>query len=292
MQAILLRRIVQPPGRPSLGPPAIDTVNSSDPTIAASATREIVVTTSAYGADLVRARGQAAFAPIAAAGGACGLEIRRELLTEREFAALPALGEAIRAAGLFAVYSAPVELVAADGALNKAAVQQVFEEAAALTPLRFIKLPLGHFKNVPDGWSSFLAAAPGRVVIENDQTTHGGTVAPLHEFFTAARENELPIGMTFDIGNWSWVGAGEEAAVAAESLAPFVEYIHLKTAARSADGKGLVAVPVADEDPEWKALVARFRPGLPLGIEFPLAGDDLAAVTRTHVRRLESVAAS
>ena len=246
------------------------------------------MTTSAYGADLVRARGQAAFAPIAAAGGASGLEIRRELLLEREFATLPELGAAIRAAGLFAVYSAPVEVFDADGGLNKAAVQKVFDEAAALTPLRFIKLPLGHFERVPDGLSNFLAAAPGRVVIENDQTTHGGTLRPLRNFFDAARSDELPIGMTFDIGNWAWVGADEDVAVAAESLAPFVEYIHLKMAA-SADGSGLAAVPVADDDPSWKALVARFRPGLPLGIEFPLVGDDLAAVTRHHVHRLETV---
>jgi hypothetical protein len=250
-----------------------------------SSAREIVVTTSAYGAALVRERGQAFFAPIAASGGASGLEIRRELLLDREFRALPKLGASVRGAGLFSVYSAPVELFAESGGINAAEVRQALDEAAALAP-RMIKLPLGHFRGaLPPELATLLAGAPSRVVIENDQTTHGGTLEPLRDFFAAVERAGLPVGMTFDVGNWSWVGSGGDAAAAAEILAPFVEYIHLKTAQKQGDA--LVAVPVADDDPGWQRIVARFRPGLPLGIEFPLTGEDLSGVTRQHVERLQ-----
>ena len=57
---------------------------------------EIAITTSAFGADGVRAQGQAAWLDLIAAAGASHVEIRAELFTEApDFAAL---GAAIRAA--------------------------------------------------------------------------------------------------------------------------------------------------------------------------------------------------
>ena len=48
----------------------------------------------------------------------------------------------------------------------------------------------------------------------------------LQEFFQAADGAGLDLGMTFDMGNWHWVG--ECPLRAAEALASRVRYVHCK----------------------------------------------------------------
>lgn len=75
--------------------------------------RKIMVVTAAYGADQVRqAGGQRAMLPVIAGAGADGVEIRRELFSNDELMALPALGESIELLGLLACYSAPAPVYA------------------------------------------------------------------------------------------------------------------------------------------------------------------------------------
>ncbi|MBV9659366.1 MAG: sugar phosphate isomerase/epimerase [Verrucomicrobia bacterium] len=248
--------------------------------------RSVVVATPAIGAALVRERGQADFVPIVAGAGADGIEIRRELLVEtRDLPRLPALGDAIKTHGLFAVYSAPIELFAANRELNLAEVERVFAEAAQLHA-HLVKLPLGHFGGGLEALHTFLKrhADAGRLLVENDQTAYGGTLAPVRAFFSACRDAGLAVGMTFDVGNWTWTG--ENAQTAASALAPFVEYVHLKTGQRAGDA--WVAVPVADDDPNWRQVLAVFAPDLPLGIEYPITGDNLTDATRAQVSRLKA----
>ena len=95
----------------------------------------------------------------------------------------------------------------------------------------------------------------------------------------------LPTGFTFDIGNWRWTGTDPVAAMAA--LAPYVTYVHTKAVAAAQDGGRPAAVPLdAAPDAPWRALVDAFPRDLPRAIEFPLAGEDLLAVTRYYVALL------
>ncbi len=248
------------------------------------ASKPVTVTTSAYGADLVRERGQAYFVPLVARAGAAGIEIRQELFTAAP--PLESLRDAIAEQGLFAIHSAPLELWRPDGGLAIESLQRARTEAAALGA-RFLKVALGHFD---DGCPvselvDLLAGSATRLLIENDQTAHGGRIAPLAAFFTACAVVNLPVGMTFDIGNWRWTGT--DPSVAAELLAPSVEYVHCKGVIE--DSGKLKAVPLTDADPAWRALFARFPPNVPRAIEFPLVGDDLEAVTRQYVAMLASV---
>lgn len=247
--------------------------------------KPVVVVTSAYGADRVRAQGQAYFVPIVARAGATGIEIRQELLTSLD-PPLANLRETIAEQGLFSIYSIPLELWHADGTLAEEALRQAQADAMTLGA-HFLKVALGHFhESCPISKLAALLSDSGpRLLIENDQTLQGGYIDPLTSFFLAVSTAGLPVGMTFDIGNWLWTKTNPHAAL--QVLAPYVEYVHCKGVAE--DSGRLKAVPLTDSDPNWRALFTRFPPNVPRAIEFPLVGDDLEAVTRQYIAMLATV---
>ena len=92
----------------------------------------------------------------------------------------------------------------------------------------------------------------------------------------------LPVTLTFDMGNWLWVGDSPEEA--ARHLAPAVSYIHVKAAVPHKDNFRAVAPDRADA--RWLDLLGQLPADVPRGIEFPLEGADLTAVTRHYVNLL------
>ncbi|MBW7984229.1 sugar phosphate isomerase/epimerase family protein [Enterobacillus tribolii] len=247
--------------------------------------QEIVVVTAAYGWDTVkRLGGQAALLPVIAASGADGVEIRRELMDEQDLAALPALARQIEALNLFAVYSVPEGLFDEAGNLN-AHLAARLEEAAQLKA-RVIKFSLGHYRPGFNftGLSARLAQSPVQLVVENDQTPDCGILSPLNAFFAAVNDCHCPIRMTFDMANWHWVG--QDAVQAAQTLGDTVGYIHVKAACRN--DKGWCAVELDNSDGSWKPLLEMLPGNVMRGIEFPLQGDDLTAVTRHYVNLLRA----
>ncbi|HDR1957296.1 TPA: sugar phosphate isomerase/epimerase [Enterobacter hormaechei] len=244
--------------------------------------RKIMVVTAAYGADQVRqAGGQRAMLPVIAGAGADGVEIRRELFNSDELMALPALGESIELLGLLACYSAPAPLFMPDGALNPD-LPRYLSEASALNAL-WLKVSLGHFsdKQPPEALRALLDESGMTLVVENDQTDCG-QLAPMQRFKAACRVMALPVTLTFDMGNWLWVGDSPEEA--ARQLAPAVSYIHVKAAVPHKAQFRAVAPDQADS--LWRDLLNQLPADAPRGIEFPLEGTDLTAVTRHYVNLL------
>ena len=244
----------------------------------------VLVAASAYGASRVRQLGQSHFIDVVADAGGAGIEIRRELFTS-DWPDLARMGAAVAARGLYCVYSTPIELWDADGLLRHALLQQMLDEAACLGA-RYLKVSLGHYPAAPDlpALKARLAAAPVALLVENDQTAHGGKLAAMARFLAAAGEAGLPVGLTFAIGNWRWVG--EDAQQAARLLAPYVRYVHCK--AVQDDGGRLSACAVSAADPVWRAVFAHFAPGVQRAIEFPLEGADLVAETGRYIQMLEA----
>jgi len=241
--------------------------------------RKIMVVTAAYGHDTVRtAGGQIALLPIIAKAGADGVEIRRELFTPAELQALPELASAIESAGLLTCYSAPEPLFMSDGALNPQ-LPALLQEAKTLHAL-WLKVSLGHFSDTKlfNTLRDWLESSGMKLVVENDQTTCG-RLPPMQRFNAASHTQKLPISLTFDMGNWLWVGDSPEAA--AQQLAPSVGYIHVKAAATHRDSYR--AIPPDEADPRWLELLNTLPIDVPRGIEFPLEGADLTAVTRRYV---------
>ncbi|MFJ2975834.1 sugar phosphate isomerase/epimerase family protein [Kluyvera sp. NPDC087067] len=241
--------------------------------------RKIMVVTAAYGHDVVRhAGGQIALLPIIAGAKADGVEIRREMFTPAELETLPDLASAIESAGLLACYSAPEPLFMPDGTLNPQ-LPALLEEAKTLRAL-WLKVSLGHYSDTRPFTllRDWLDSSGMKLVVENDQTDCG-RLPPMQRFNAACHTQKLPISLTFDMGNWLWVGDSPEAA--AQQLAPSVGYIHVKAATSHRDSYR--AIPPDEAEPRWLALLNALPADVPRGIEFPLEGADLTTVTRRYV---------
>lgn len=102
------------------------------------------------------------------------------------------------------------------------------------------------------------------LVVENDQTACG-RLKPMQRFNEACQTQNLPISLTFDMGNWLWVGDSPEQA--AQKLASTVGYIHVKAAVAHRDSYR--AVPPDAADPRWLTLLKTLPGDVPRGIEFP-----------------------
>jgi len=251
-------------------------------------TPPILISLSSFGAAEVRRHGQRWFAQLAEQAGADGIEVRGELLADTD-AELPALADL--AARQQRVYSSPEGLWTGAGEFDLNALERGLHATTLLAAPR-LKMSIG-------GWSlralesltalrERLADTAIELVIENDQTASAGTLRALTRFFDAARSKGLALGMTFDIGNWHWTG--ECPLQAATALAPHVRYVHCKGVQRQP--QRWVAVPIADSAAPWRGVLSALPRGLPWAIEYPLAGDDLIAVTRHEVEQLRGIAGS
>ncbi len=245
----------------------------------------ILISLAAFGADAVRRHGQRHFAELARAAGADGVEVRGELLSGED-GELPAL----RATGAVRVYSSPEGLWDAGGALDTGALQRAFDRAEGLGAAR-CKLSIGGYRA---GSAASLAELRDRLagsavelVVENDQTPAAGTLGALRRFFAAADAAGLVLPMTFDLGNWHWLG--ECPLQAAAAFGPRVGYVHAKGVQRRPDT--WIAVPLEDSAAPWRAVLRALPADVPWAIEYPLAGDDLAAVVRRETDVLRAAAA-
>ncbi|WP_223569956.1 AP endonuclease [Pseudomonas sp. BF-R-26] len=236
----------------------------------------VSISLSSYGADLVRQRGQGSFVEILAAAHATHIEWREELLT---------LEDATQSRGLESVYSSPMELwLAGQSAPNPELLSTL--KRAEVFGARWLKVSLGYFTDNNDlqTLALQLQQSPVKLLVENDQTLHGGRIEPFQRFFADVEQHNLPIKMTFDIGNWQW--QDQSAASAARLLGRHVGYVHCKAVARRADGK-LVAVPPAASDLHlWGQLLRHMDHGVMRAAEYPLQGDDLVQLTTEHVTAL------
>ncbi|MFJ7109756.1 sugar phosphate isomerase/epimerase family protein [Pseudomonas sp. NPDC098740] len=242
----------------------------------------VSISLSSYGADLVRQRGQGSFIDVLAAAGATRIEWREELLTVEDPAQL---ADATQARGLESVYSSPMELWLAGQSKPNPELISALQRAQAFGA-KWLKVSLGYFTDNSDlqTLSRVLGKSAVQLLVENDQTLHGGRIEPFQRFFTEIEQHNLPVKMTFDIGNWHW--QDQSAASAARLLGRHVGYVHCKAVTRRADGK-LVAIPPAASDLHlWEQLMRHMAQGVMRAAEYPLQGDDLVQLTTEHVATL------
>lgn len=242
----------------------------------------VSISLSSYGADLVRQRGQGSFIEMLAAAGATRIEWREELLTVEDPAQL---ADATQAQGLESVYSSPMELWLAGQSKPNPELITALQRSQAFGA-KWLKVSLGYFTDTSDlqTLAQVLGKSAVQLLVENDQTLHGGRIEPFQRFFAQVEQHSLPIKMTFDIGNWHW--QDQSAASAARLLGRHVGYVHCKAVSRRADGK-LVAIPPAAVDLHlWEQLLRHMAQGVMRAAEYPLQGDDLVQLTTEHVATL------
>lgn len=149
-------------------------------------------------------------------------------------------------------------------------LEKYFEEAASLGAEQ-VKLTLGDYHSfTPGGVSSLmklLEAYPAiKLTIENDQSLKAGSAHALTRFIVKAHEENLPVSLTFDTGNFSFIQ--EDAEVAARILADFVNYIHLKNVKLVAPGAIELAL-YETGDIKMDSVLAAFKEHVAAVIEYP-----------------------
>ena len=235
----------------------------------------VLVSLSSFGAAEVGRHGQLWYAQLAKSAGADSVEVRGEMLRDAA-TELPAL------AGLASVYSSPEGLWAEGGWLDGAALGRGIAAATTLGAKR-LKMSIGDFRTSSHGslWGLKVQLSETRIelLIENDQTVSAGSLPALMTFFNAAESAGVSLGMTFDMGNWHFVG--ECPIEAAKALGKRVRYVHCKGVQRLP--ARWVAVPLAESAAPWRALFRALPADVPRAIEYPLMGDDLLAVAREQI---------
>lgn len=252
--------------------------------------KQIIVSLSSFGASNVRVHGQRRYVQLCREAGADGVEIRGELLTDPQ-RELPELSACANDIGLDLVYSSPEMLWDDAGCLDRAALEQGLASAAVLRA-RVLKMSIGGFG--PSSRTSLaqlrdvLEDGKTELLIENDQTIRAGSVPALRDFFDFSDDAGLALGMTFDMGNWHWVG--ESPLQAALAFAARVRYVHCKGVQRHP--RKWVAVPLAESLAPWRAVLRDLPAEVPRAIEYPLVGEDILAATRCAVRGLRALEAT
>lgn len=250
-----------------------------------------VFTTTASLGEWAVAHGSEACVGLAAASGCAGVELRRELFGGKP-PNLALLRAGFAEKSLICVYSAPVELWTMTGELNKEELDGILAEALSAGAW-LVKTSLGHYRRETgqlDQLKRYLeesipAGNPLRLTVENDQTAHGGNLGSLLEFFGDCRKAGLPIGLTFDAGNWLYTGV--DSLEAAKVMAEHVVYIHLKHV-DIVQGKPVTLPLPAEAGSLWRQVLRLLPTDVPRTIEFPVAGEDLGDALRKYVQMIAS----
>lgn len=234
---------------------------------------KIIVPLNAFNKEEVLEKGQESFVSSIYKAGAYGIEIRRELFPKTELPLL-SIKEELKRNPLFTVYSAPVELWLHDGSLNLKNLQQIFQEAK-LIEASWIKVSLGHFNDeISDTLllKQFLMQEKNiQLLVENDQTIYGGCIQSIKSFFESVCKNNVPVKMTFDIGNWLYSEQSVQEAI--DALKENVTYLHLKHVVQK--DKHLITLPLpADENAHWRMIVNQFPREISKALEFPLQSNE------------------
>lgn len=235
----------------------------------------VFICSCAYGAEFVKHHGHRLSADIAARAGANGLEVRQELLTPKDFP-LDALGQYIHDAQLACSFSSTVAIWQFD----RCNVEPLLEALTMAEQLgaQLLKVVVGALPSDPAAPEAQLTPlarrldeSPVRLVIENGQAPEGGDIHVMARVLELFDDANIDVGLTFDTGNWQWIG--EDATDAARALGKRVDYVHCKSVETVGDHLQ-ACLPHAPHLAAWSSLWTSFRPRIPRAIEFPLTPTD------------------
>lgn len=245
----------------------------------------IVATT--YNHELSETYGQAYLASLAGKCGASGFEIRRELFKNGEIQ-YEEWNRVKDEYNLIFVYSAPFPMWMSNGELNTGEFSRVLEEAKHIGA-SYVKVPLGVYRPETDNIDKLKMCIeeagymnlPIQLTIENDPTTYGGNIRILRQFLDHCVQVNIPMKMTFDIGNWSWVGA--DVFEATKTFMNDVVYVHCKHVEDYSNPTGALT---EGDNGTWRAVLSYFPKNLPRGGEFLIIGDEVENSTKQYIKLL------
>lgn len=146
-------------------------------------------------------------------------------------------------------------------------MKQYFKEAHLLHSPQ-IKLTLGEYENITEQQveiiNEYIQKYAIKLLIENDQNKEISNSLKLKTFVTQAEQLGLTIGLTFDIGNF--VHVGENPMESAQTLKPFVQYVHIKNAKKT--DTGIATTDIESGDLNLESIIKVFPKDLPYGLEY------------------------
>lgn len=252
----------------------------------------VFITTSAFGSEAVLKKGQGFYFPTIAKAGVKGVEVRKELFSEKDIS-LTELRKLIEGKKLISVYSVPLAIWKHNGELNEEYIKLAVKEAVELGA-KSVKFSLGEFNSTISPIKDLkkilieldIEKHDLQITVENDQTKCGGSVKNLNEFLEECLSNGVSMGMTFDIGNWNW--SGEDAYEAAITLAKYVVYIHCKHVEFKFNEWVTLPLP-RENNSKLRDILSVLPLDVPRAIEFPIRGENLEQVTNEYVQLLANV---
>lgn len=235
----------------------------------------VFICANAFGPVFVKHHGHATAANLASRAGAAGLEVRQELMTPADYP-LSSLKNVLDNLKLGCTFSAKVHVWNYEHC-DKEGILKAFDIAEELGA-RLLKVSIGSLpsdqslsRDELESVAERLKQSPVRLVVENDQTPEGGDIAVMEKALELLAEAGIDAGLTFDTGNWYWVG--ENPIDAARHLGSRVEYVHCKSIDIVHD-QPRVCQPRAPHLAAWSTLWTAFKPNTLRSIEFPLAQED------------------
>lgn len=193
-------------------------------------------------------------------------EIRREYLknSDEELIEINKLAKKFK---LEIYYSVP-EKIACERKINSN-IKLYFEEAMQMGSTH-IKFNIGDLENLDvhemcklkDIINSFNI----KVTIENDQTPENGILKSVINAINIINNNLLPIGYTFDLGNWYW--QNEDPQNAFDLLNSKITVLHLKNIDSSNGGPSTTLIEKGEIN--WKLILKKLCRDIPVIIEYPI----------------------
>lgn len=235
---------------------------------------EIVINMLAFEQEMSNQKRQSYFFENISRLGLHRVEVRREFFCN--FDDFHSTREESKKHGLELLYSVPLPLFVR-GRLDRAMLNEIAREAETLD-VRGIKWICGEFSH----WDSddvaymleFAHMCPRVLTVENDQTKCNGTMQNMYVFLDASRRLNIPLGATFDIGNWSWVN--QNPVDNAQRLFDFVRYIHVKDVVQEQGGPR--AVPVGQGQLPLKDIMNHLPKDVLIALEYPCGAEALSCL--------------
>lgn len=198
-------------------------------------------------------------------------EIRREYLknSNEELIEINKLAQKLN---LEIYYSVP-EKIACEKRVNSN-IKVYFEEAKQMGSTH-IKFNIGDLENLDiyeiKKLKDIINSFDMKITIENDQTPENGTLKSVINAVDIIDNNLIPIGYTFDLGNWYW--QNEDPKNAFDLLNSKITVFHLKNIDFS--NVNPTTILLSEGEINWKSMLNETSKDVPVIIEYPIKRKDI-----------------
>ncbi len=198
-------------------------------------------------------------------------EIRREYLKNSN-EELEEINKLAKELNIEIYYSVP-EKIACEKRINSN-IKIYFEEAKQMGSTH-IKFNIGDLENLDvderKKLEDIISYFNINVTIENDQTLENGNLECIINAINFINTHSLPIGYTFDLGNWYW--QNEDPKNAFNLLNSNINVFHLKNV-NFLNGNPSTTL-LSEGKIDWKLMLNKLSKDVPVIVEYPIKNEDI-----------------